>query len=154
TESMKKRSPSGNSSDMASKKWLLNASPPCQWRTQGEGKANSGWRGLISRSCGVGQCMRPPILLLSMPRLWACRLFRNKVIFSHYSGHIRPVADEQDMSKPLTLHSELVPIAYAEALLQLAGEFGVARERLLSSAGLRAELLHNPTGRLSLADFH
>lgn len=58
------------------------------------------------------------------------------------------------MSKPLTLHSELVPITYAEALLQLAGEFGVARERLLSAAGLRAELLHNPTGRLSLADFH
>jgi AraC-like DNA-binding protein len=58
------------------------------------------------------------------------------------------------MSRPLNLHSELVPITYAEALLQLAGEFGVERERLLGTAGLRAELLLNPTGRLSLADFH
>lgn len=58
------------------------------------------------------------------------------------------------MSKSLSLHSELVPITYAEVLLQLAEEFGIPRERLLASAGLRAELLLNPTGRLSLADFH
>lgn len=58
------------------------------------------------------------------------------------------------MSKPLNLHSELVPITYVEALLQLAGEFGIERERLLGAAGLRAEVLLNPTGRLSLADFH
>ena len=58
------------------------------------------------------------------------------------------------MSKPLTLSSELVPVTYAEALLQLAGELGVGREQLLSAAGLRAEQLHSPTGRLSLTDFH
>ena len=42
------------------------------------------------------------------------------------------------VSKPLTLSSELVPVTYAEALLQLAGELGVGREQLLSAAGLRA----------------
>lgn len=58
------------------------------------------------------------------------------------------------MSKPLTLSSELVPITYAEALLQLSGEFAVDREKLLGAAGLRSELLQSPTGRLSLSDFH
>ena len=36
------------------------------------------------------------------------------------------MADAAHMSKPLTLSSELVPVTYAEALLQLAGELGVA----------------------------
>ena len=58
------------------------------------------------------------------------------------------------MNRSLNLQAELVPITYAEALLALAGEFDVPRERLLVAAGLRAELLLNPTGRLSLADFH
>ena len=64
------------------------------------------------------------------------------------------MADAAHMSKPLTLSSELVPVTYSEALLQLAGELGVGREQLLSAAGLRAEQLHSPTGRLSLTDFH
>lgn len=64
------------------------------------------------------------------------------------------MADAAHMSKPLTLSSELVPVTYAEALLQLAGELGVGREQLLSAAGLRAEQLHSPIGRLSLTDFH
>jgi len=58
------------------------------------------------------------------------------------------------MSKPLTLSSELVPITYAEALLQLAEELGVERQRLLGAAGLRPELLQTPTGRLAFSDFH
>lgn len=58
------------------------------------------------------------------------------------------------MSNPLTLSSELVPITYAETLLQLAGEFGIERERLLATAGLRPELLHSPTGRLAFTSFH
>ncbi|MDD0841934.1 AraC family transcriptional regulator [Pseudomonas sp. Gutcm_11s] len=58
------------------------------------------------------------------------------------------------MSKPLTLSSELVPITYAEALLQLAGERGIGRERLLGAAGIRPEQLQSPSGRLSFIDFH
>ncbi|WP_043306913.1 AraC family transcriptional regulator [Pseudomonas sp. ML96] len=58
------------------------------------------------------------------------------------------------MSKPLTLSSELVPITYAETLLQLAGERGIERERLLGAAGIRPEQLQSPTGRLSFIDFH
>ncbi|WP_394559464.1 AraC family transcriptional regulator [Aquipseudomonas alcaligenes] len=58
------------------------------------------------------------------------------------------------MSKPLTLSSELVPITYAETLLQLAGERGIEREQLLGSAGIRPEQLQSPTGRLSFIDFH
>lgn len=58
------------------------------------------------------------------------------------------------MSKTTILTAELAPLAYAEALLQLAEEYGVSRAALLASAGLRAEILQNPTGRLALADFH
>ena len=43
------------------------------------------------------------------------------------------MADAAHMSKPLTLSSELVPVTYAEALLQLAAELGVGREQLLSA---------------------
>jgi AraC-like DNA-binding protein len=78
-------------------------------------------------------------------------------------GYLQPIfrsypanadSGEAQMNRSLNLQAELVPIAYAEALLALAGEFDVPRERLLVAAGLRAELLLNPTGRLSLADFH
>ncbi|WP_068829400.1 AraC family transcriptional regulator [Pseudomonas sp. BMS12] len=58
------------------------------------------------------------------------------------------------MSRSSILTAELAPQAYAEALLQLAEERGVSRDRLLANAGLRAEVLHNPTGRLALGDFH
>jgi hypothetical protein len=58
------------------------------------------------------------------------------------------------MSRSSKLNAELAPLAYAQALLSLAEEFGVPRERLLAEAGLRPEVLNNPTGRLSLADFH
>ena len=49
------------------------------------------------------------------------------------------MADAAHMSKPLTLSSELVPVTYAEALLQLAGELGVGREPRLGAAGLRVD---------------
>ncbi|WP_373388795.1 AraC family transcriptional regulator [Pseudomonas alcaligenes] len=58
------------------------------------------------------------------------------------------------MNKPLNLNAELVPQAYAEALLALCEELGVPRERLLTQAGVRQQVLNNPTGRISLADFH
>ncbi|MBC9249738.1 AraC family transcriptional regulator [Pseudomonas alcaligenes] len=58
------------------------------------------------------------------------------------------------MSKPLTLSSELVPLTYAEALLELAQGFGVERARLLEGAGLREQVLQHPAGRLSFTDFH
>ncbi len=84
-----------------------------------------------------------------------CGLCVDKVIFSHVSGHIRPQPLRfEQMSKPLTLSSELVPVTYAEALLELAGEYGVGREQLLGSAGFNAKLLQSPTGRLSFTDFH
>lgn len=58
------------------------------------------------------------------------------------------------MTKRLARHAELVPLAYAEALLELAASLAVPRERLLAAAGVSLPVLHNPTGRLSLADFH
>lgn len=58
------------------------------------------------------------------------------------------------MNRTPALHAELAPLAYAEALLALAEELGVPRQRLLQQAGLRPQVLHNPTGRLALADFH
>ena len=58
------------------------------------------------------------------------------------------------MSRASILTAELAPLAYAEALLQLAEEHGVNRSMLLANAGLRAEVLQNPTGRMTLVDFH
>ncbi|MBB2494642.1 AraC family transcriptional regulator [Aquipseudomonas ullengensis] len=58
------------------------------------------------------------------------------------------------MSKPLTFSSELVPITYAEALLTLACERGMPRAELLQAAGVSAQVLENPGGRISFMDFH
>ncbi|MFC5699101.1 AraC family transcriptional regulator [Pseudomonas sp. GCM10022186] len=58
------------------------------------------------------------------------------------------------MKQPLTFSAELVPIAYADALLGLAEELGVARSTLLASARIRPEVLGNPNGRLSFVDFN
>lgn len=58
------------------------------------------------------------------------------------------------MPTPSILTAELAPLAYAEALLELAQEYNVGRSELLRNAGLRPEVLQNPTGRLALGDFH
>lgn len=58
------------------------------------------------------------------------------------------------MKQPLTFSAELVPVAYAEALLALAEELGVARETLLAQARVRPEILQSPNGRLSFIDFN
>lgn len=58
------------------------------------------------------------------------------------------------MKQPLTFSAELVPIAYAEALLGLAEELGVGRDVLLARARVRPEILGNPNGRLSFLDFN
>ncbi|MDA8482559.1 AraC family transcriptional regulator [Pseudomonas resinovorans] len=58
------------------------------------------------------------------------------------------------MKQPLTFSAELVPVAYAEALLGLAEELGVARETLFTGARVRPEILGNPNGRLSFLDFN
>ncbi|MCY1280290.1 putative HTH-type transcriptional regulator [compost metagenome] len=58
------------------------------------------------------------------------------------------------MKQAFTFHAELVPIAYVEALLELAGEWGIARGELLDAARLRPEVLGNPNGRLSFLDFN
>ncbi|AYC31773.1 AraC family transcriptional regulator [Pseudomonas cavernae] len=58
------------------------------------------------------------------------------------------------MKQPLNFSAELVPLAYVEALLQLAGEWGIARAELLAAARLKPEVLGNPNGRLSFIDFN
>jgi AraC-like DNA-binding protein len=58
------------------------------------------------------------------------------------------------MKQPLTFSAELVPVAYADALLSLAEELGVARAALLAGARVKPELLGNPNGRLSFLDFN
>lgn len=58
------------------------------------------------------------------------------------------------MKQPLHFTAELVPVAYAEALLVLAEERGVARGELFAAARVRPEVLDSPNGRLSFADFH
>ncbi|MBB1519954.1 AraC family transcriptional regulator [Aquipseudomonas guryensis] len=57
------------------------------------------------------------------------------------------------MKKLLTLNSALVPLAYAQALIELAGELGVPRDQLLFAAGIAPQVLQNPAGRLSFLDF-
>ncbi|OHC27996.1 MAG: AraC family transcriptional regulator [Pseudomonadales bacterium RIFCSPLOWO2_12_59_9] len=58
------------------------------------------------------------------------------------------------MKSPLILTAELVPVAYVEALLGLAGELGVSRAELFSAAKVRPQALDNPNGRLSFIDFN
>jgi len=58
------------------------------------------------------------------------------------------------MKQPLTLTAELVPLAYAEALLDLAAELGVPRAELFVEARVRSEVLGTPNGRLSFSDFN
>lgn len=58
------------------------------------------------------------------------------------------------MRRQLTLDSELVPLTYAEALLAIAAERGVAREQLLAHAGLPPAFLQNASGRLSFTTFY
>ncbi|MGQ7959491.1 AraC family transcriptional regulator [Pseudomonas sp. SP16.1] len=58
------------------------------------------------------------------------------------------------MKQALSFTAELVPVAYAEALLALAVELGTPRQTLLAAARVRPEVLGSPHGRLSFADFH
>ena len=57
------------------------------------------------------------------------------------------------MKKLLTLNAKLVPLAYAQALIELTEELGVQSERLLQVAGVSPQVLQNPAGRLSFLDF-
>ncbi|WP_010486351.1 AraC family transcriptional regulator ligand-binding domain-containing protein [Pseudomonas sp. S9] len=54
----------------------------------------------------------------------------------------------------LNFNAELVPVAYAEALLELLNELGVNREQVYAHANVRPQVLDNPNGRLSLVDFN
>ena len=58
------------------------------------------------------------------------------------------------MKQPLNFTAELVPVAYAQALLDLAEELGVPRQRLFELARVRPEVLQSPAGRLSFVDFN
>ncbi|SDH91251.1 AraC-type DNA-binding protein [Pseudomonas benzenivorans] len=58
------------------------------------------------------------------------------------------------MKSLLKLTSELVPVAYVSALLDLVEEFDVPRGLLFAEARVRPEVLDNPQGRLSFLDFH
>lgn len=50
--------------------------------------------------------------------------------------------------------AELVPIAYASALIDLATELGVPRDDLLQAARVKPQQLESPNGRLSFIDFN
>lgn len=58
------------------------------------------------------------------------------------------------MKQPLNFTAELVPVAYAEALLDLVAEHGVSRQALFDAARVRPEVLESPNGRLSFLDFN
>ena len=58
------------------------------------------------------------------------------------------------MKQPLNFTAELVPVAYAEALLDLVAEYGVSRQALFDAAQVRPEVLDSPNGRLSFLDFN
>ncbi|MBG6949439.1 AraC family transcriptional regulator [Pseudomonas aeruginosa] len=58
------------------------------------------------------------------------------------------------MKQPLNFTAELVPVAYAEALLDLVAEYGVFRQALFDAARVRPEVLDSPNGRLSFLDFN
>ena len=57
------------------------------------------------------------------------------------------------MKAALVFTDELVPLAYVEALLELAGELGLSRNTLFAASGVRPQALENPSGRLSFSDF-
>ncbi|RJG10394.1 AraC family transcriptional regulator [Pseudomonas cavernicola] len=58
------------------------------------------------------------------------------------------------MKQPLNFTAELVPIAYASALLDLAEQLGLPRAELLAAARVKPQVLDNPNGRLSFIDFN
>ncbi|WP_339487079.1 AraC family transcriptional regulator [Pseudomonas sp. EL_65y_Pfl2_R95] len=58
------------------------------------------------------------------------------------------------MKPTLNFNAELVPVAYAEALLELSEELGVSRSQVFAGANVRAQVLDNPQGRLSFFDFN
>lgn len=58
------------------------------------------------------------------------------------------------MKPSFNLSAELVPVAYAAALLDLVEELGVPRAQLFAEAGVRPEVLGNPQGRLSFFDYN
>jgi hypothetical protein len=58
------------------------------------------------------------------------------------------------MKQPLNFTAELVPVAYAQALIDLAETLGVPRRRLFELAKVRPEVLDSPAGRLSFIDFN
>ena len=57
------------------------------------------------------------------------------------------------MKQPLNLTAELVPLAYVEALLELAQTFGDNREALFAAAQVKPQVLQHPNGRVSFFDF-
>lgn len=76
-------------------------------------------------------------------------------------GYFQPIlqsypakATDNNMNKPLNLSAELVPVAYAVALLDLAEELGVSRQALFAAARVRPEVMDSPNGRLSFIDFN
>ncbi len=58
------------------------------------------------------------------------------------------------MKQPLNFTAELVPIAYVDALLNLAEQLGMPQAELLAAARVRPQALDNPNGRLSFIDFN
>src|SRR5512145_615249 len=119
---------------------------------QGEGRlarldlqVRRGWTGHFVPHLVVMVCPDYGLAGLQRTRLSSANL---RVISGHWPS------GDASMTKRLALHAELVPLAYAEALLELAASLAVPRERLLAAAGVSLPVLHNPTGRLSLADFH
>src|SRR5690606_19658948 len=58
------------------------------------------------------------------------------------------------MTSILNFNAELVPVAYAEALLELLEELDVSREQVYAGANVRPQVLDSPQGRLSSVDFN
>lgn len=58
------------------------------------------------------------------------------------------------MTSILNFNAELVPVAYAEALLELLEELDVSREQVYAGANVRPQVLDSPQGRLSFVDFN
>lgn len=58
------------------------------------------------------------------------------------------------MKQSMNFAAELVPIAYASALIELAAELGVPRDELLQAARIKPQVLEAPNGRLSFIDFN
>src|SRR3989338_6643874 len=88
---------------------------------------------------------------MAVPQGGPCRLLSNRVIVA-IGGHIWP--DNKKTMKPsLNFSAELVPVAYAAALLDLVEELGVPRAQLFAEARGRAEGLGHPPGRVCLFAF-